>query len=65
MIIKTISTKNAFGIRDLNINVSKMKLTLYNPIFLFSYAICFFKAILTKNVEWKAIPHTKELKLEK
>jgi len=26
---------------------------------------CFFKAILTKNVEWKAIPHTKELKLEK
>ena len=49
----------------LNINVSKFKLILYNPIFLFSYTICFFKAILTKNVEWKAIPHTKELKLEK
>lgn len=49
--------------KKLNIKVSKVKLVLYNPIFLLSYVYCFFKAILTRKLEWKAIPHEKELKL--
>ena len=29
----------------------------YNPLFILSYILCFFKAICTKNVEWKRIDH--------
>lgn len=47
----------------LNLKVSKLKLILYNPIFLTSFVICFFKAIFIKKLDWKAIPHNKELKL--
>lgn len=47
----------------LNIKVSKIKLLLYNPVFLVSFVPCFFKAIFSRNLEWKAIPHDKELEL--
>lgn len=45
----------------LNVSVSKLKLVLYNPIFLASFLICFFKAIFSRKLEWKAIPHYKRL----
>jgi len=47
----------------LNIKVSIIKLMLYNPIFLSTFIYCFLIAIFKKNIEWKAIPHDKQLKL--
>lgn len=50
---------------DKKINLSfKMKVltTLYNPIFLTTYVICFIKAITDKNVKWDIIEHKEELK---
>lgn len=45
----------------MNISVSKVKLILYNPLFLASFIICFIKAIFSKNLEWKVIHHGNEL----
>ena len=35
----------------------KILVIFYNPFFILSYILCFFKAICTKNVEWKRIDH--------
>ena len=35
----------------------KILVIFYNPLFILSYILCFFKAICTKNVEWKRIDH--------
>ena len=35
----------------------KILVIFYNPFFILSYILCFFKAICTKNVEWKIIDH--------
>ena len=35
----------------------KILVIFYNPFFILSYILCFFKAICTKNVEWKRIGH--------
>lgn len=59
MIITIIMLKKESG--KLNIRVSKIKLVLYNPIFLASFVICFFKALFSRNLQWKAIPHDKKL----
>lgn len=46
----------------LNINNKmKIKVILYNPIFLTTYIICLFKAILNKDVKWLKIEHSKSL----
>lgn len=46
----------------LNINSKmKIKVILYNPIFLTTYIICLFKAILNKDVKWLKIEHSKSL----
>lgn len=46
----------------LNINNKmKLKVILYNPIFLSTYIICLFKAILNKDVKWLKIEHSKSL----
>lgn len=46
----------------LNINNKmKIKVILYNPIFLSTYIICLFKAILNKDVKWLKIEHSKSL----
>lgn len=46
----------------LNINNKmKIKVILYNPIFLTTYVICLFKAILNKDVKWLKIEHSKSL----
>lgn len=44
----------------MNINVSKTKLILYNPLFLASFVICFVKSIFIKKLEWKTIPHSRD-----
>ena len=59
MVITIIMLKKESG--KLNIGVSKIKLVLYNPIFLASFVICFFKALFSRNLQWKAIPHDKKL----
>ena len=46
----------------LNINNKmKIKVILYNPIFITTYIICLFKAILNKDVKWLKIEHSKSL----
>lgn len=35
----------------------KILVIFYNPFFILSYILCFFKTICTKNVEWKRIDH--------
>ena len=46
----------------LNINNKmKIKVILYNPIFLSTYIICLFKSILNKDVKWLKIEHSKSL----
>lgn len=52
-------------IKDKRINISnmdKIKAALFNPIFLFTYLICFIKAITTKDLKWEKINHQEELK---
>lgn len=56
-IIMVLKEKNS-----LNINKKmKLKVILYNPIFLSTYIICLFKAILNKDVKWVKIDHNKSL----
>lgn len=43
----------------LNINVSKLKLTLYNPLFLLSYIPCLIISIFKRNLGWEEIKHSK------
>ena len=45
----------------LNLETSKIKLILYNPIFLLSYIICLINAIVKKDVSWQVVEHTKTL----
>lgn len=45
----------------LNIEIPKIKLILYNPLFLMSYVICLIKAITKKNIEWQVVEHNKKL----
>lgn len=45
----------------LNLEISKIKLILYNPIFLLSYIICLINAIVKKDVSWQVVEHTKTL----
>lgn len=49
--------------KKLNLSISlKIKTILYNPIFLTTYVICFFKAILKKDIKWEKIEHKDNLK---
>ena len=43
-------------------NIDKIKTAFFNPIFLFTYLICFIKAITTKDLKWNKINHQEELK---
>ena len=45
----------------LNLNVSKAKLTLYNPLFLLSYIPCLMISIFKRNLGWEEIKHNKKL----
>ena len=45
----------------LNLNVSKTKLTLYNPLFLLSYILCLMISIFKRNLGWEEIKHNKKL----
>lgn len=50
---------------DKRVNLStilKLKAILFNPIFLATYVICFFQAILKKEVKWEKIEHNETLK---
>lgn len=52
-------------IHDAKINLSKttkFKTVIFNPIFLTTYVICFFQAILKKDVKWEKIEHKEILK---
>ncbi len=45
----------------LNLEISKTKLILYNPVFLLSYIICLINAIVKKDIGWQVVEHTKTL----
>lgn len=45
---------------SLNISKSmKIKVTFYNPIFMFSYIICLLRTIFIKDIKWDKIDHNK------
>jgi hypothetical protein len=49
------------ALNKLNLNVSKTKLTLYNPLFLLSYILCLMISIFKRNLGWEEIKHNKKL----
>ena len=55
IIIIVLLKKEKFNLK-LNFK-EKILVIFYNPFFILSYILCFFKAICTKNVEWKRIDH--------